>query len=32
MGISDPVMAGPVIDADGLSANDVIQRVEKYFH
>ncbi|WP_341302666.1 YkuS family protein [Lysinibacillus sp. FSL H8-0500] len=32
MGISDPVIDGPVIDADGLSANDVVQRVEKYFH
>ncbi|MGE7688404.1 hypothetical protein B1B04_05555 [Lysinibacillus sp. KCTC 33748] len=32
MGISDPVMAGPVIDADGLSADEVIQRVDKYFH
>jgi len=25
-------MAGPVIDADGLTANEVVQRVEKYFH
>jgi len=32
MGISDPVMEGPVIDADGLSANEVVERVQKYFH
>ncbi|MFJ7666173.1 YkuS family protein [Lysinibacillus sp. NPDC097195] len=32
MGISDPIMAGPVIDAAGLSADEVIQRVEHYFH
>ena len=32
MGISDPIMAGPVIDADGLSADEVLQRVDKYFH
>ncbi|KOY81449.1 YkuS family protein [Lysinibacillus macroides] len=32
MGMSNPVIDGPVIDADGLSANDVVQRVEKYFH
>ncbi|MGE7093318.1 YkuS family protein [Lysinibacillus sp. NPDC048646] len=32
MGISDPVMAGPVIDANGLSADEVIQRVEKFFN
>ncbi|MDM5233574.1 YkuS family protein [Lysinibacillus pakistanensis] len=32
MGISDPVLAGPVIDANGLSADEILQRVEKYFH
>ncbi|MEK5332442.1 YkuS family protein [Lysinibacillus sp. FSL W8-0992] len=32
MGISDPLMAGPVIDAAGLSADEVIQRVDHYFH
>lgn len=32
MGISDPIMAGPVIDAAGLSADEVIQRVDHYFH
>ena len=32
MGISDPVMEGPVIDANGLSANEVVERVQKYFH
>ncbi len=31
MGISDPVMAGPIIDANGLSADEVIQRVDKFF-
>ena len=29
---SDPIMAGPVIDAAGLSADEVIQRVDHYFH
>ena len=28
MGISDPVMEGPVIDANGLSANEVVERVK----
>ncbi|MGE7113546.1 YkuS family protein [Lysinibacillus sp. NPDC047702] len=32
MGISDPILAGPVIDANGLSADEILQRVEKYFH
>ena len=32
MGISDTVIAGPVIDADGLSADEITQRVDKYFH
>lgn len=32
MGISDPVIDGPVIDAGGLSADEVVQRVEKIFH
>ncbi|WP_337982449.1 YkuS family protein [Lysinibacillus sp. C5.1] len=32
MGISDPIMAGPIIDAAGLSADEVIQRVDQYFH
>lgn len=32
MGISSPLTAGPVIDADGLSADEVVQRVEKIFH
>jgi len=32
MGISDPIMAGPVIDAAGLSADEVIERVDHYFH
>ncbi|EON72497.1 YkuS family protein [Lysinibacillus sphaericus] len=32
MGISDPVMAGPVIDANGLSADEVTQRVDKFFN
>ena len=32
MGISDPIMAGPIIDADGLSADEVLQRVDQYFH
>lgn len=32
MGISDPVLAGPVIDANGLSADEILQRVDKYFH
>ncbi|WP_431026835.1 YkuS family protein [Lysinibacillus sp. LZ02] len=32
MGISDPVTSGPVIEASGLSADEVIQRVEKFFH
>ncbi|MGE6515751.1 YkuS family protein [Lysinibacillus sphaericus] len=32
MGISDPIMAGPVIDANGLSADEVTQRVDKFFN
>ena len=32
MGISDPVIAGPVIDANGLSAEEITQRVDRYFH
>ena len=32
MGISDPVIDGPVIDAHGLSADEVVQRIEKIFH
>jgi len=32
MGISDPVLAGPVIDANGLSADEILQRVDKYLH
>lgn len=32
MGISDPVIAGPVIDANGLSADEITQRVDKYFN
>ncbi|AVK85151.1 hypothetical protein C3943_17250 [Lysinibacillus sp. B2A1] len=32
MGISDPIIAGPVIDANGLSADEILQRVDKYFH
>ncbi len=32
MGISDPVMDGPVIEASGLSADEIVQRVDKYFH
>jgi len=32
MGISDPIMAGPVIDAAGLSADEVLERVDHYFH
>ena len=32
MGISNPITDGPVIDADGLSADEVVQRVEKIFH
>ena len=32
MGITDPVTSAPVIDADGLSADEVVQRVEKIFH
>lgn len=32
MGISDSVLAGPVIDANGLSADEILQRVDKYFH
>lgn len=32
MGISDPTIKGPVIEANGLSADEVIQRVEKFFN
>lgn len=32
MGISDPIIDGPVIDANGLSADEIVQRVEKVFH
>ncbi|WP_413361788.1 YkuS family protein [Lysinibacillus sp. 3P01SB] len=32
MGISEPVIEGPVIDANGLSADEIVQRVEKIFH
>ncbi len=32
MGISDPVIAGPVIDANGLTADEVTQRIDKYFN
>ena len=32
MGISDPVMDGPVIEASGLSADEIVQRVDNYFH
>ena len=32
MGISSPVIDGPVIDAHGLSADEVVQRIEKIFH
>lgn len=32
MGISDPVIAGPVIDANGLTADEITQRVDKYFN
>ena len=32
MGISDPIIAGPVIDANGLSAEEITQRVDRYFH
>ena len=32
MGISSPVIEGPVIDAEGLSADEVVQRIEKIFH
>ena len=32
MGISSPLTAGPVIDAHGLSADEIVQRVEKIFH
>lgn len=32
MGISDPIIEGPVIDANGLSADEILQRVDKYFH
>lgn len=32
MGISDTIIAGPVIDADGLSAEEITQRVDRYFH
>ena len=32
MGISSPITAGPVIDANGLSADEITQRVDKYFH
>lgn len=32
MGISDSIIAGPVIDANGLSAEEITQRVDRYFH
>ncbi|MFF5994991.1 YkuS family protein [Lysinibacillus sp. KU-BSD001] len=32
MGISETITSGPVIEASGLSADEVIQRVEKFFH
>ncbi|MCM3388810.1 YkuS family protein [Ureibacillus chungkukjangi] len=32
MGISDTTVKGPVIDATGLSADEVLDRVEKLFH
>ena len=32
MGISDTINAGPVIDANGLSAEEITQRVDRYFH
>ncbi len=32
MGISDTTVKGPVIDATGLSADEVCERVEKLFH
>lgn len=32
MGMSDTTVKGPVIDATGLSADEVCERVEKLFH
>lgn len=32
MGISDTTISGPVINAHGLSADEVCERVEKMFH
>ena len=32
MGISNTMTAGPVIDANGLTADEITQRVDKYFH
>ncbi len=32
MGISDTALAGSVIEASGLSADEITQRVDRYFH
>lgn len=32
MGISETIIKGPVIEANGLSADEIVQRVDKVFH